>query len=112
MRNITHCYNHFAKFALCLQATSAPSERSFKSASFLYDKDRASLDEENIEKMVFIRENYRFVEDFSLAELLDKLIAHGKVNFKELEQIHKISVLGARTDSEEEIETIIEAEKE
>jgi hypothetical protein len=67
--------HHFAKFALCLQATSAPSERSFKSASFLYDKDRASLDEENIEKMVFIRENYRFVEDFSLAELLDKLIA-------------------------------------
>jgi hypothetical protein len=58
-------------------ATSTPSERTFKSASFIYTTDRPMLNEENVEYMVMIRQNYSLLKRYSLDELLDMLIKEG-----------------------------------
>jgi hypothetical protein len=60
-----------ARFHLCSMASSAPSERTFKSSSFIFSENRPLLDEQNVEYATFIRENY------SMDELIDELLELG-----------------------------------
>jgi len=63
----------YVKLTLCTMATSAPCERTFKSTSFLYNENRSMLDEENVEKMVFIRENYDLIRGYTMKQLLEMI---------------------------------------
>ena len=46
---------------LSIPCTSTPSERAFSCAGFLYDEKRANLEEDSVEKLVFIRENIEYL---------------------------------------------------
>ena len=52
-----------ARRYLCIPATSTSSERAFSDAGFIYNKRRAALDEDTVEMLVFIRENWEYVEE-------------------------------------------------
>lgn len=47
----------YAKMYLCRPATSASSERVFKSAGYTYTEERTRLESEKVQEMVFIKEN-------------------------------------------------------
>jgi hypothetical protein len=63
-----------ARFHLCSMASSAPSERLFKSSSNIYSQDRSQMDPTNVEYATFIRENYHLISNYSVEELVDKLL--------------------------------------
>jgi len=67
----------YAKMHLCLIATSIPSEKTFRSATFLYSAERANLDESDAEKIVFIRQNMHFVDMIPRDILVKKLLERG-----------------------------------
>ena len=50
---------HFvARLLLAIPASSASSERVFSAAGFIHNERRATLTDEHVESMVFIRENF------------------------------------------------------
>ena len=53
-------------------ATSCSSERAFKSAGIIYNEERASLNTETVERIVFIKENIHLLPKEN--EELTKLI--------------------------------------
>jgi hypothetical protein len=55
-------------------ASSAPSERLFKSGSNIFSEDRSQMDPTNVEYATFIRENYHLISNYSVEELVDKLL--------------------------------------
>lgn len=88
--------HNLARRYLCVPATSTPSERCFSDAGFIYNKKRASLDEDTVERLVFIRENFHFVPK-NLSKLLKDYVEKKK---KEAEE----HATEKKAQEEEEIE--------
>lgn len=57
------CLKKLARIIFGQQLSSAASERLFSSTGRLITFKRASLDPENVENIMFIKENYNFCKD-------------------------------------------------
>jgi len=63
------------RFHLCSMASSAPSERLFKSSNNIFSHDRSQMDPTNVEYATFIRENYHLISNYSVEELVEQLLS-------------------------------------
>jgi hypothetical protein len=96
--------HEYAKLQLCTMSSSAPVERSFKSASRFSTDDRPNLEPENVEMCTFIRENYRFIKDCSISDLLDKILEMKQVDTDLA--IHLTDLPGEETVDDEDVEAM------
>ena len=60
---------HGSKF-LCVPATSAPAERLFSSAGNTQTKKRNRLNCDNLEKLVYLHENWPLVREWNMKAIL------------------------------------------
>ena len=59
-----HANLKLARRYLCIPATSAPSERVFSAAGLTIAKDRASLNPETADALIFLHESWDVVESY------------------------------------------------
>lgn len=61
-KNNEHVYPNLSKLAKCylpVQATSVPSERVFSTAGDLITAERNALAPENVNKLIFLKKNFK-----------------------------------------------------
>ena len=46
---------------MSIPCTSTPSERAFSDIGVIYNEERANLDIDTVEKLVFLRENWEWI---------------------------------------------------
>ena len=57
--------SELAKQLLCIPATSVPSERVFSAAGYIVSKLRSALSPENVDALLFLRQNKSLVSRLS-----------------------------------------------
>ena len=71
---------HLAAKFLAIPATSTPSERAFSCAGFIYNQRRANLDEDTVEKLVFIRDNMNLIPE-NICDLLKSYFSKRNIEY-------------------------------
>jgi len=80
---------------LSIPATSSSSERAFSSAGFVYNEERASLDIDNAEKLIFLRENSSYAPQ-DIAEKIHALQQQQQQKEQQKEKEKKIKKGGKK----------------
>lgn len=70
----THRIEKLIKKYLCIPASSTPSERAFSDAGIVYNEQRAMLNPETAEKLIFISENQHLIPA-DICQKIEKILS-------------------------------------